>query len=1148
MQRPPGTTARPSAYTALLLALAVLASLLLPAGSVWAGGGAPDHGPTSEPTPTREAPQPPSDVDPAVEPGPRTEAKPLAGGGKRAESRPRSAQRDERHDGAAAQPAARPEAGSAGSLARAAAADPPVAADCAVLPLAPFGDPGATVGKSTVPGKGSSCFSFTTVRTGLHWVLVANPDVTGRLQVFDGDTPLDCAAGRCDLTRTGTFTLKVINDRTDPHEFHVSVVPLGAGTPGCLPSMDTPLGAAPIRGSSPSPLTVLCQPFTARPGDRMLTRLHAERYGSEQSWITDESGAMICAPDPDGHQGCVLPGEGPYRLIGRIMTATDGFPAPYSLRIQRLSQPEGCQTVPVNRYGSVPTASTPGVDCKTFTVPATGPYDAYLVRGGTPYRERVYDRAGLTVCEAYEQPCELSAGTTYTLHTDADPLVLSRTSDAGCEALTPGVHRGSLIGGAIHCLTLPYSPGVSVALPQSYATDDVRTASTVLDATGKQLCDWEPLSEGACLLTGPGPFRAHVLADDEERTAGPYALTLIRTDDPGECRTLPAGDFTAQSPSVSLSTGGGAFAECLAVPASDHSPVEALQLGTTAGSSRNADVYVIDSDGERVCSVDGYSGGTWSVCDFRPGAAYTVLFTGVDRPASHTLARRDVTRSAQGCVTTPAVRIGGPSTAGKAPSWGEMTCHRVTTARAADALHLNVRDPEQALFFSVFDADGGWIDCFWARACGAGGSTTYQVVVSPLSGSRPPASYRFDALRIRTGSTPAPECVKAPSISYGHGPISGTLNERATAHCVALPTARRDEFDVSVSDTAGGSGMAVPALYNTDLSNTCSQSRGTTTDYRCFSGYGPDRSPEPTVLVVGLPEDTSSTSYRLRLDCASRWCGKESRDVTGVSPATGAAKSTVTLKVSGSVLHEEDRVRILSGRQQIDSTTVSVTPDRRTLTVRLALTTATTGNWSMSVITRGGWERPLGSFKVTPAALKHTKVPTVSGTARVGAKLTARPGTWTPSGTSFGYQWKADGRAISRATGSTYTVPAALLGKRLSVTVTARRTGHPAGTATSAAVTVAKGSAPKATGSPTISGTVKVGRKLTVKPGTWTPAATSFGHRWYANGQAISGATKSTLTLKSAQRGKKITVRVTAKRTGHVDGAAVTKPTSSVAR
>ncbi|MFF2025003.1 hypothetical protein ACFVW2_24750 [Streptomyces sp. NPDC058171] len=63
----------------------------------------------------------------------------------------------------------------------------------------------------------------------------------------------------------------------------------------------------------------------------------------------------------------------------------------------------------------------------------------------------------------------------------------------------------------------------------------------------------------------------------------------------------------------------------------------------------------------------------------------------------------------------------------------------------------------------------------------------------------------------------------------------------------------------------------------------------------------------------------------------------------------------------------------------------------------------------------------MGSFQVTPAALKHTKVPTVSGTARAGAKLTTRPGTWTPAATSFGYRWYANGRAISGATKSTLT-------------------------------------------------------------------------------------------------------------------------------
>jgi len=72
--------------------------------------------------------------------------------------------------------------------------------------------------------------------------------------------------------------------------------------------------------------------------------------------------------------------------------------------------------------------------------------------------------------------------------------------------------------------------------------------------------------------------------------------------------------------------------------------------------------------------------------------------------------------------------------------------------------------------------------------------------------------------------------------------------------------------------------------------------------------------------------------------------------------------------------------------------------------------------------------------------------PAITGTARVGAKLSAVPGTWTPAPEAYAYQWKADGLAISGATASTY-VPPSLLGKKL--TVTARRTGHYSGTAMS---------------------------------------------------------------------------------------------------
>jgi hypothetical protein len=114
------------------------------------------------------------------------------------------------------------------------------------------------------------------------------------------------------------------------------------------------------------------------------------------------------------------------------------------------------------------------------------------------------------------------------------------------------------------------------------------------------------------------------------------------------------------------------------------------------------------------------------------------------------------------------------------------------------------------------------------------------------------------------------------------------------------------------------------------------------------------------------------------------------------------------------------------------------------------------------------------------------------------------------------------------------------------VTVTAVRSGWQSGPATSAAVTVAKGDAHKAIKPPVISGTAKVGRTLKTTNGTWSPAATSYKYQWYANGKAITGATKSSLVLKSAQKGKKITVKVIALRTDHKDGSAVSKPTGTV--
>jgi beta-glucosidase len=80
---------------------------------------------------------------------------------------------------------------------------------------------------------------------------------------------------------------------------------------------------------------------------------------------------------------------------------------------------------------------------------------------------------------------------------------------------------------------------------------------------------------------------------------------------------------------------------------------------------------------------------------------------------------------------------------------------------------------------------------------------------------------------------------------------------------------------------------------------------------------------------------------------------------------------------------------------------------------------------------------------------------------------------------------------------------------------------------------------------PKITGTASVGKTLKIAKGTWTKGA-KFTYRWYANGKAIKGATKASLKLKAAQKGKKITVRVTGKLSGYAKVSQTSKATKAV--
>ncbi len=186
-------------------------------------------------------------------------------------------------------------------------------------------------------------------------------------------------------------------------------------------------------------------------------------------------------------------------------------------------------------------------------------------------------------------------------------------------------------------------------------------------------------------------------------------------------------------------------------------------------------------------------------------------------------------------------------------------------------------------------------------------------------------------------------------------------------------------------------------------------------------------------------------------------------------------------------------------------------------------------------------QSPVGAGTLTAGS------PTITGVPKVGETLTAHPGTWAPSGVTFTYVWKADGIVIAGATGPTYVLDAAELNKSIVVVVTGSLPGYNSADASSpAATTVAAGTIDTLVPSPLIGGTAAIGETLTVDAGTWLPAAVTLSYRWFADGVPISGATGSTLTVKVAQVGTRITVRVTGTKAGYATRHATSDPTSQV--
>jgi surface antigen len=208
--------------------------------------------------------------------------------------------------------------------------------------------------------------------------------------------------------------------------------------------------------------------------------------------------------------------------------------------------------------------------------------------------------------------------------------------------------------------------------------------------------------------------------------------------------------------------------------------------------------------------------------------------------------------------------------------------------------------------------------------------------------------------------------------------------------------------------------------------------------------------------------------------------------------------------------------------------------------------------WKTLTKSGSGW--PSGFIHFKDERLINTTAPKITGTPKVGVRLTAGRGSWTSSSgvmrgapISYKYQWLANSSAISGATASTFTPTATHVGKRISVKVTVSSPGYPAAAKTSGQTAdVANGSFTN-TAAPTVSGTPKVGVTLTATSGKWSPTPSSYRYQWWADGVAIGAANSATYTPSAADEGKRLSATVTAIKTGYNDAARTSATTSPVA-
>ena len=227
----------------------------------------------------------------------------------------------------------------------------------------------------------------------------------------------------------------------------------------------------------------------------------------------------------------------------------------------------------------------------------------------------------------------------------------------------------------------------------------------------------------------------------------------------------------------------------------------------------------------------------------------------------------------------------------------------------------------------------------------------------------------------------------------------------------------------------------------------------------------------------------------------------------GGAAIPGATKST--LKLASQHVGQAISVRVTGSRKKLAPASATSTP-------------------VVVLLKKGSPPPPPLAPKPLPSVVAGVPAITALPVMMVGETLTANPGIWGPAPVTTSVQWTRAGIPIPGATGITYRLTDADVGKTVAVAVSGSKPGHTAASATSVPTPVVVARQLRASVEPSVAGDPLVGGQLTVSPGTWSPAGYSTTIQWTRGGQPIAGATGPTYQPTAADLRQAIGAMVTA--------------------